>query len=194
MLRPTRPSEARIRRFLDRCRDLPYSYPDVGASLGEPPAGYVLDHHRVRLGEGMEVFERAGAALCNWAMFRLGWIEVWPPAAPVEAGTIVALLARGLGVWSLFACRIVRVVEAHGPVEASGFAYGTLPGHLLAGEESFTVSWDRATGSVWYDLRAVSRPAGLVGRCGYPFARRVQRRFAPDSLRAMARAIEGAKR
>src|SRR5690349_13736187 len=91
MLCLTRPSEARIRRFLAQQRGLPFSYPDAGASLGEPPAGYVLDHHRACLGRGSEAFDLARAALRGWAMFRVGWIEAWPPEAPLEEGTTVAL-------------------------------------------------------------------------------------------------------
>ena len=34
MLSLTRPSEARIRAFLLRQQDLPYSYPDVGSTFG----------------------------------------------------------------------------------------------------------------------------------------------------------------
>jgi uncharacterized protein (UPF0548 family) len=193
MLTLTRPSEARIRQFLVQQRGLPYSYPDVGSSLEKPPAGYVLDHHRVRLGEGLQVFERARAALRDWAMLRVGWVEVCPPGSPIEEGTTVALLARGLGFWALFACRIVRVIEGHGPVESYGFAYGTLPGHALSGEERFTVWWDHAEGSVWYDLLAVSRPSCLAWRLSYPLVRRIQRRFAPASLQAMVHALKGSK-
>jgi len=152
----TRPSEARIGAFLDRRRAIPLSYPHVGCTHGEPPAGYVCDHNRVRLGEGEQVFHRAVAALRRWEMFRIGWVEVRPPGAPIAEGTTVATLARAQGVWALFACRIVRVIEEHGPVEAFGFAYGTLAGHILGGEERFLVQWDRAAGSVWYDLRALS--------------------------------------
>ncbi len=194
MLSLTRPSEARIRRFLVEQRGLPYSYPDVGASLGNPPAGYVLDHNRVRIGEGPQVFERASAALRDWAMIRVGWVEVFPPGSPVEEGTTVALLACGFGLWSLFACRIVRVIEEHGPVESFGFAYGTLPGHALSGEEQFTIRWDRTEGSVWYDLLAISRPSSLAWRLVHPLVRRAQRRFAPASLQAMADALEGGER
>ncbi len=194
MLSLTRPSEARIRRFLTEQRGLPYSYPNVGASLGEPPVGYVLDHHRVRLGEGPQVFERASAALRDWAMFRVGWVDVCPAGSPVEEGTTVALLARGFGLWSLFACRIVRVFEEHGPIESSGFAYGTLPGHALSGEERFKIGWDRAEGSVWYDLLAFSRPSSLAWWPVHPLVRRTQRRFAPASLQAMVDAVEGGGR
>lgn len=192
MLCLTRPTEGRIRSYLARRGDRPCSYPHVGATPGEPPPGYVVDHHRLRLGAGPLAFDRARAALRDWAMFRLGWAEVWPARPPIEPGTVVAVLARGLGLHALFACRIVRVIEQDGAVASLGFAYGTVPGHLLAGEERFLVQWDRDEGSVWYDLRAVSRPSGLTGRLAYPLVRRVQRRFAPDSLRAMARAVGGA--
>ena len=86
MLSLTRPSDARIRRFLARQRGLPYSYPDAGASLGEPPAGYVLDHHRVRLGEGPQAFDLARAALRGWAMFRVGWVEALPASGAHRGG------------------------------------------------------------------------------------------------------------
>jgi uncharacterized protein (UPF0548 family) len=166
----------------------------VGSSLGEPPAGCVLDDHQVRLGAGRQVFERARAALRDWAMFRVGWVEVCPPCSPIEEGMTFALLARGLGVWALFGCRIVRVIEGHGPVELYGFASGTLPGHALSGEERFTIQWDRVEDSVWYDVLAISRPSHFVWRLGYPLLRRIQRRFAPASLRAMAHALEGGER
>ncbi len=191
MLSLNRPSGAQIRALLARGRGLPLSYPDVGATSGAPPAGYRRDHHRGRLGAGPEVFGRACAAFRGWAMFDLGWIGVWPPGGPIREGAVVAVVARGFGVWSAFACRVVRAWETHGPVESLGFAYGTLPGHVLAGEERFEVGWDRADGSVWYDVLAYSRPVGWLGRAGYPLIRRAQRRFAPDSLRAMARASRG---
>lgn len=190
----TRPSDARIRRFLVEQHGLPLSYPDAGASLGEPPAGYVLDHHRLRLGEGAEVLDLARAALRDRAMFRVGGVEAWPPRAPIEEGSTVTLLARGCGLWALFACRIVRVIEEHEPAERFGFAYGTLPGHALSGEERVTIVWDRAEGSLWYDLFAISRPSRRAWRLGHPQVRRIQRRFAPASLRAMARSVGGGRR
>ena len=193
MLSLTRPSEARIRAFLSRQRDLPYSYPDVGSTFGTPPGGYVVDRNRIRLGRGPRTFERAREALQGWAMSRVGWVDVWPPGAPVGVGTTVAVLAWSYGVWSLFACRVVRLVEQRGSVEEFGFSYGTLPGHLLDGEERFVVRWDRRDDSVWYDLLAVSRPSSVVARLAYPLIRRAQRRFALDSLRAMARVVEGGR-
>jgi uncharacterized protein (UPF0548 family) len=77
------------------------------------------------------------------------------------------------------------MVEDHGPVERYGFAYGTLPGHAEKGEERFTIEWDRENGAVFYNVLAFSQPAHPLARLGAPFARRLQNRFARDSVRAM---------
>src|SRR3982751_1503449 len=110
MLCPTRPTEGLIRSYLARRGDRPCSYPHVGVTLGEPPPGYVVDHHRLRLGAGPLVFDRARAALRDWALFRVGWAGGWAARPPIEVGTVVAILARGWGVRCQFACRIVRVI------------------------------------------------------------------------------------
>ena len=65
---------------------------------------------------------------------------------------------------------------------------------LLSGEERFEVVLGPREGSVWFDLLAISRPRAPAWRLGYPLIRRIQRRFAPASLRAMARALDGGER
>ena len=103
-------------------------------------------------------------------------------------------MARRLGLWWLNACRIVYVVDEAGPVRRYGFAYGTLPDHAGTGEERFLVEWDRASGEVWYDILAFSRPHQLLTRLGYPYMRRVQKRFGRESAAAMLRAVgDGAR-
>jgi uncharacterized protein (UPF0548 family) len=149
-----------------------------------------VDHNRVRLGEGEATFEKAVAALRAWKMFDFGWIEVFPPDAPIDVGTTVAVLACHHGFWSLNACRIVYLIdEDDGDVRCRGFAYGTLPGHGERGEERFSVEWNRSSDSVIYDLYAFSRPNHLLSKIGHPLARRLQRRFARHSMRAMIRAV-----
>ena len=150
-----------------------------------------MDHTRIKLGEGEAVFRAAKAALGRWDQFRLGWVEAWPPEAPIRVGEVVGIVARCLGLWWLNACRIVYVVDEEGPVTRFGFANGTLPGHAEAGEERFLVEWDRASGEVWYDILAFSRPHRLLTRLGYPYMRRVQKRFGRESAAAMVRAVKG---
>jgi len=188
MLLLRKPSPSTIRDFLATQANLDLTYSAVGSSAAEPPPGYVVDHTRINLGNGEQLFGAAKAALERWEQFRLGWVEAWPPNTPIHVGQVVAVVARLFGLWSINACRIVYVVDEDGPVKRFGFAYGTLPEHAESGEERFLVEWDRATGSVCYDIIAFSRPHHILARLGYPWVRRVQKRFARDSAAAMARA------
>ncbi len=90
---------------------------------------------------------------------------------------------------SLNACRIVYVLEEDAPIRRYGFGYGTLAEHAEQGEERFSVEWHSGDDSVWYDILAFSRPNQWLVRAGYPLTRRLQRRFARDSMGAMAAAV-----
>jgi len=185
----TTPGDDAIRERLAQLSGLPYSYPEVGA-LEHPvfPPGYRVDRHRAPLGCGAACYERAKAALQRWEMFNLGWVRLHPATPPIAADTAFGISARFLGVWHLSFCRIAYTVEDKGEVERFGFGLGTLPGHVLAGEERFSVEWHRADDSVWYHVCAFSRPDQLLSRLGYPIVRQLQKRFARDSHHAMARA------
>jgi uncharacterized protein (UPF0548 family) len=190
VFRLTRPDARDVAGFLAAQRDAPFSYAEVGATRAAPPGGYTVDHHRVRLGSGPAAFARAVDALRAWRMAALGWAVIQPPAAAVAPGVVVAMAVRHYGFWSLNACRIVYVLdEEAGGRRRVGFAYGTLPDHGAVGEERFAVEWDRADDGVWYDLYALSRPGHPLMRLGLPLARRLQRRFARDSMRAMVAAV-----
>ena len=137
MLSLRRPSTETIREFLASQSKLGFTYTAVGATASQPPAGYTVDHTRIKLGEGEEVFTKAKAALGRWEQFHLGWMEVWSPETPIKTGEAVAVIARSLGLWSLNACRIVYVVDEPGSVSRYGFANGTLPDHAGTGRSVF---------------------------------------------------------
>lgn len=185
------PSAQTIAEFLAAQRQQPFSYAEVGATCGRPPAGYNVDHNRALLGSGEETFAKAVAAITSWQMFNLGWCRIHPPDAAVEAGTTVAVLINHFGFWSLNACRIVYLLEEEGALHRRGFAYGTLHEHGEVGEERFSVEWNRDDGTVWYDLYAFSYPGSLPAKIGYPLTRMLQKRFARDSKAAMERAVKG---
>ena len=189
MLSLRKPSAESIGPFLEAQARLPFSYAAVGATAETPPAGYAVDHTRIKLGEGEPVFRSAIVALRRWEQFHLGWVEAWSPNTPIKSGEVVAVMGRAIGLWWLNACRIVYVVDDSGPISKFGFAYGTLPGHVESGEERFLIEWDRGDNSVWYDILAFSRPNHFLTRLGYPFVRRTQKRFARDSAAAMFKAV-----
>lgn len=147
------------------------TYPEAGASRAEPlPPGYHHVRRRVRLGTGEPVFQAAAEALGRWQAQRGAGLVVDSPRP--EVGLTVRL-GIGIGRWRIWApTRIVWVLDEPGRY---GLGYGTLPGHPASGEEAFVVSTE-PDGSVWFDIRAFSRPARWFFRLGGPVARLVQSR------------------
>lgn len=185
-----RPTAEAIRQFRAEQAELDFTYPAVRATANTPPAGYVVDHTRIKLGTGEEVFQKAKAGLSRWQHFKLAWVAALPNDTPLEAGQVIAVLACVLGIYWLNACRIVYVVDEAGDTTRFGFAYGTLPGHAESGEERFVLEWNRSNNEVWYDILAFSKPNYFVTRIAYPLVRRFQKRFARDSAAAMVRVAE----
>jgi uncharacterized protein (UPF0548 family) len=183
-----RPSAHDIRVFIDAQAALPFSYEEVGATRGTPPAGYTVDRNRIRLGRGHTAFERGVAALRQWRMFAIDGVELCWPSASIATGTTVGVLAHAAGLWSLNACRVVYVVDERAELTRYGFAYGTLPEHAVRGEERFLIEWSAASDEVVYDLLAFSQPSSALLGAVRPLLRRMQRRFARRSLEAMRRA------
>jgi uncharacterized protein (UPF0548 family) len=192
LIRLRRPSSREIESLLDSAA--PLSYPEVGATAELDAPGvqatlrsrYALDRRRFALGRGRALFERAVSALLAWRHFEIPWLELHG-ARPVQSGQVVATLTSVTGLWFANPCRVVYVDSAPAG-DSAAFAYGTLHGHVMSGEERFTVSFDPATGEVRYEIAAFSRPAVALVRLGHPIARRIQRRFAADSARALTRA------
>jgi uncharacterized protein (UPF0548 family) len=182
-----RPSLEVIDRFLRDSRDLPLSYGPIG--IVGPSAVYDgLDELTVAIGSGKADFERARAALMAWKHFDIGWVETFPRQAPVTVDTIVAVLIRHLGFWSLNGCRVLYSVGSAADEDRFGFAYGTLTNHAEAGEELFEVFIDPRTDDVMYRIRAASWPRATLARAGQPIVRALQARFRRHSAAAMQRA------
>ncbi len=66
-----KPSAATVRAFLEAQARLELTYAAVGATAAVPPPGFVLDHTRIQVGEGEDVFRAAKRALKRWEQFRL---------------------------------------------------------------------------------------------------------------------------
>jgi len=189
VFRLRRPKLDEVRAHLASQVGLPFTYADVGATREDrAPAGFNHDHNRQRLGAGAAAFAAAKDAIRAWTMFPapLAWIEPLP--IPIKEGELAGVVIKAAGLWWLNAARIVYVIDEP---RRFGFAYGTLPGHVEAGEERFLVEW-LPDDSVWYDLRAFSRPRFWMVRAGKPMARRLQRRFGRLSKAAMLAAVEQA--
>jgi uncharacterized protein (UPF0548 family) len=189
IFRLTKPTSNDVSRFLKARGSDEFSYAEVGATGAVLPTGYNIDHNRICLGIGAEVYARAKAAVRAWRMFDLGWVDLISPCTPIEIGRAVCIVVRHFGFYSMSAARIVYVIDDDTNADRFGFAYGTLTEHAESGEERFSVEFNSETGEVWYDLLAFSRPASRPARVGYPLSRYLQKRFAADSKLAMLRAV-----
>lgn len=189
MLSWKKPSVEVLESFLAAQQQSELTFAAVGATAASPPLGFAVDHTRVELGSGEAVFRIACDALRSWRQFELGWVEAWPTNAPIRAGESVVVIGRSLGLWWLNACRIVRVINEEDAIYQFGFAYGTLPAHVECGEERFIIEWERTTDRVFFDILAFSRPNYFLSRVGYPYLRRLQKKFGRESAAAMVRAV-----
>ena len=181
------PNEQDVARFTSSQRDLPFTYDGVGLTNSTPPPGYTVDHNRTQLGTGETVFRVGVEAVKNWKQFELGWVTIVPRGVAIEVGAMVAVKAHAYGTWTLSASRVVYTIDDS---RRFGFAYGTLPDHVESGEERFLVEW-LEDDSVWFDILAFSRPRHLLVKASFPLARRLQKRFARDSLQQMKRLTAG---
>ena len=184
----TRPTARAIDRFLMESRTLPLSYGPTGLTQSKP-AGYKVDELVVRIGHGAEDFDRAKTALAAWKHFDLGWLQAIPASQVPEPGTVVAVVIRHFGFWSLNGARVVYVVGDRRSATRFGFAYGTLVNHAEAGEELFEVFVDPSSEDVMYRIRAVSRPRSALTYIGYPLVRLLQAACRRDSGTAMKLAL-----
>ncbi len=187
VLHLARPAPALLEAALSASKGLPFSYAEVGATRGELPVGADHDTQAMVVGRGEVAWRAAVAAIRAWKQFDLDWVHLHRDDTPIAAGALVAFASRQLGLWAVNVCRVVYVVEE---ADSFGFAYGTLAGHVVAGEEQFLLLRDPVTDEVTFRIRKFSRPHAPLVRLASPLARGVQRRFTLDALDALARAVE----
>ena len=182
-----KPSELKVNSLLELWKQQPFNYSEQGTTRdGNIPAGYSINHAKVILGQGEDVFLSAQLALSHWRQFELSWSQICWPSTSITPGECVAVLARTMGSWALSPCRIVSVIEEANRV---GFIYGTVQGHPMKGEERFLVEHNSVTNEVSYEILSFSKPVQFLARMGVFYIRRVQKRFARDSTAAMLNAV-----
>jgi uncharacterized protein (UPF0548 family) len=105
-----------------------------------------------------------------------------PDGTPLlRPGDSARLGIRFLFLRLTFPARVVYVIDEP---NRRGFAYGTLPGHAESGEEAFLV--DRSDdGSVWFTVRAFSRPPTFWWWLVDPVLRMTQAFYTARYLRAL---------
>ncbi len=192
MLYILKPSQKRIETLLQKWQDNPFSYKEVGCTREDPmPKGFHHDSRRIQLGCGEKIFLRGRSAIENWKMYDVGWIGLHSDEVPIKEGEISVTYLKLLGLHlTANPCRIIYTIDStDDEVTRFGFAFGTVKDHPESGEERFVVEWFHHDDSVWYEVKAFSRPGHFLVWCGYPFARYLQRRFFRDTLEAVLASV-----
>ena len=141
------------------------------------------------MGRGYGDFEAAAGAVLSWRAQMVPGVRVEPRGAPVRVGSEVRVR---LGVGPLALSAPARVVYVVDEARRQGFAYGTLPGHPIAGEEAFVVHLE-PDGRVVFTDAACSRPGSTSTRLAGPVLPVFQRFMAGRYLRSVARAVRKAR-
>uniref|UniRef100_A0A5B7C2U4 DUF1990 domain-containing protein n=1 Tax=Davidia involucrata TaxID=16924 RepID=A0A5B7C2U4_DAVIN len=148
--------------------------------------GFLLNHARVLVGSGLETYEKGKTALQTWRHFGLNWSFV-DPKTPIQSGVKFCVCVNEFFPWLMMPLQVVYVNEnrnAKRAVASFGFGSGTLQGHLLSGEERFSIALDE-NNQVWYEILSFSKPAHFLSLIGYPYVLIRQKYFAHQSTNAV---------
>ncbi|KAF2306318.1 hypothetical protein GH714_016419 [Hevea brasiliensis] len=148
--------------------------------------GFLLNHARVLVGSGLETFDKGKLALQTWRHFGLTWAFV-DPKTPIQTGVKFCVCLKQFLPWVMMPLQVVYVKESKKSKKAMAsfsFGSGTLQGHLLAGEERFSIEMDE-NNQVWYEVLSFSKPAHFLSFVGYPYVQFRQKIFAQQSANAV---------
>jgi len=183
-----RPTPRRMAALLALAERRELTYREVGATrepLGNAGWPRVIGYHHLEqvtaVGSGQRPFDRVADALMRWQLQRAAGLLVTASSPTVIAGSTVVNATAGM-VGVLAPCQVIYVLDEP---RRRGFAYGTLPGHPLRGEELFTVELSD-DGMVALRIMSFSRAAGaarLVPALSRAGQRRVNRRYAAAARR-----------
>lgn len=170
---------------------------EAGGEIGDKVLtehGFFVNRSRVLVGSGSDAFVHAKSALLSWRHLALGWANV-EPDTPVKVGTRFCICYKELIPWVTLPLQIAYVTDvdsdtSKGCSRSKMFAFGsgTLQGHLLAGEERFSVQVDEEE-RVWYEVLSFSKPAHVLATLCYPYVQLRQKHFAQQSGQALVRHV-----
>jgi uncharacterized protein (UPF0548 family) len=173
----------------ERVRSLTYA--DAGGTRPDltswsPPSGYRSFGRTVEVGRGPVDWNQASTALLSWGVktrsgFRVERADGADPSGPVTAGADYWLVASFGPLRVREPARVVAVVDEP---DRCGFAYGTLDGHPVSGEEAFLLTLTR-DGMVRLTLRSLTRPGRGVWRVAFPLILVAQRWYRFRYSRAL---------
>lgn len=193
MLSLIKPSNETCEMILAIARSDDFNHSHLGCLKTETPRGFNRDQCRNRLGTGQAVWDAAVESFNQWRFMPSSMVEI-KNAGPIELNRVVGVLVKVFVVWSFNPARIIEVHGSSTPSSTGtstfGFTYGTVRGHVEAGEERFLLTWDHVSNEVFYELEAVSRPKHFLAWLVYPYSRILQARFRKESCASVFDSVQ----
>ena len=155
---------------------------------------YAIDETKILVGTKGDIdYEKAKRALKSWRQFQLGWTEV-DANTEVRKGNGVCVLIHPLPrVWVQNPLEISYVIEEEKKRKKTfSFAHTTLHGHLLAGEEKFTVEREEDE-RVYFKVETFSKADHILAKVTYPAVRALQKIFGAHAGLEMKKAVRNEK-
>ncbi|WP_371203498.1 DUF1990 family protein [Microbacterium sp. BWT-B31] len=147
----------------------PCTHPQSPAWAADESAPFRRSEVSALIGHGDEVWDRATHDVLRWKVKTRSGFTV-EDLHPVTPGQQLAITARLLGVTVREPVEVASVIETATRV---GFAYRTLPGHPVTGEEAFIVHRDGD--DVFLTVRSLTAPTSAQPwRALYPVLRIAQ--------------------
>ncbi|CAN0132371.1 unnamed protein product [Pylaiella littoralis] len=201
-------SDTAITGFMTEIANRAFNHGHAGITALQPPLhspspplvvpkGYRVNARRQLLGTGPKVYARAvrlglrGRGVVN----RLSWADMEvaePDSRRWKEGMSLLTVVKCYGLlWSANPCRLVyahwdrQLPGEVGKGKYSSVAFSTVVGHMIEGEERFSVEFREQDSSVWLDLYSVSRGSGVLGKVAMPFIRPIQKAFFAGQCREM---------
>jgi uncharacterized protein (UPF0548 family) len=189
-----KPSVFRIKKVLEEALTSEYTYSEVGFTECDNtiPKGYSKNHYLKFLGVGKDIFNIGKSAVSKGKMYQLKSLElhICNEVVELEQGTVMAVVARHFGIWSINPIRVVYIVDrTYNDYAVFSLAVGTLGGHEEKGEERFSVRLS-SENKVYYEIFSFNTPAGILPEIAYPLERIVLHSFARNSANAIAQFVK----
>lgn len=173
--------------------DRSLTYGAVGATLPDDaqptPTGYREYAATVRIGHGAQRWQFASTAVLRWSVkTRSGFTVVAGNAQDAGGDPRVILDQRYWLIARLGPFHVkepIQVIAVINEPDRTGFAYGTLSGHPVSGEEAFLVEW-HSDDTVWLTIRSITTPTTGPWHLAWPAVALAQRLYRRRYLRALS--------
>jgi uncharacterized protein (UPF0548 family) len=186
-----KPSFEKLQNRVVQARETSFTYESVGATREDRcPNGFRPHRFQRQIGVGEHDFQLACQSLKMLSPLNQGWISTFPTEIPLEEGALITTVIRTFAAWIVHVGKVIYVLDENGDRPTFSFAYGTLPEYSMRGEERISVTWDRETNSVIYEVYAFVQPLHALAFIGAPYVSHLRTKFFVGGAKEVMKAIK----